>query len=63
MFLTMDALTGLVTILQVSLFCISLQIDIFSPFERIWGSWILWSVQSVLYAETLAAGIHIFILV
>lgn len=62
MFPTMDALTGLRTILQVSLFCFSLQIVVFSLFETISYGRILYNVEGILHDETLAIRINIFIL-
>lgn len=59
---TMDALPGLRTILQVSLFCFSLQIFVFSLFETISYGRILYNVEGILHDETLAIRINIFIL-
>ena len=59
---TMNALTGLRIILQVSLFCFSLQIYVFSLFERISYGRILYNVEGILHDETLAIRINIFIL-
>lgn len=59
---TMDALPGLRTILQVSLFCFSLQIVVFSLFETISYGRILYNVEGILHDEILAIRINIFIL-